>query len=112
MIPSIAARRGLPLKALVIVLMAAPLASAQSPFDGAWVLDPPVPQKPIEYSLVKGLFHCTGCIANVEIKADGVDHRIAETDYWDTLNVQTLDAHAVEIIAKKAGKTMYMEFAT
>lgn len=29
--------------------------------------------------------------------------------YWDTLNVQVVDAHTVEIIAKKAGKTMLTE---
>ena len=101
------------MKALLIsLLIMAPIALAQSPFDGTWALDPPVPQKPIEYSLVRGMFHCTGCIANVEVKADGVDHQIAETDYWDTLNVQSLDAQTVETIAKKAGKTMYMEFAS
>jgi len=101
------------IKALLIFLLVSPLAAmAQSPFDGTWVLDPPVPQKPIEYSLAGGMFHCSGCIANVEVKADGIDHKIGETDYWDTLNVQALDAHAVQIIAKKAGKTMYMEFAS
>ena len=101
------------MKALFILLILTPATLfAQSSFDGTWVLDPPVPQKPIEYSLVNGVFHCSGCIANVEVKADGVDHRVAESDYWDTLNVQSLNARSVEIIAKKAGKTMYMEFAT
>jgi len=100
-------------KVLLILLLLGPAALlAQSPFDGTWVLDPPVPPKPIEYSLVNGVFRCTGCIANVEVRADGIDHKIAETDYWDTLNVQPLDSRAVEIIAKKAGKTMYMEFVT
>ena len=100
------------MKALLILLLVAPALFGQSPFDGTWVLEPPVPQKPIEYSLVRGIFHCSGCIANEEVKADGLDHKIAETDYWDTLNVQPLDARSVEIIAKKAGKTMYMEFAS
>jgi hypothetical protein len=101
------------LKALFILLLLVPGALlAQSPFDGTWVLDPPVPQKPLEYILANGVFRCNGCIANVELKADGLDHKIPETDYWDTLNVQTLDARAVEIVAKKAGKTMYMEFVS
>ena len=100
-------------KVLLILLLLGPIALvAESPFDGTWVLDPPVPQKPIEYSLANGVLRCTGCIANVEVKADGIDHKIPETDYWDTLNVQALDSHSVEIIAKKAGKTMYMEFAS
>ena len=101
------------MKTLLILLLAAPsIAFGQSPFDGTWVLDPPVPQKPIEYSLAGGVFHCSECIANVEVKADGIDHKITENDYWDTLNVRSLDARSVEIMAKKAGKTMYMEFAT
>ncbi|HTT21836.1 MAG TPA: hypothetical protein VMG82_23105 [Candidatus Sulfotelmatobacter sp.] len=101
------------MKVLLILLVLGPTALlAQSPFDGTWVLDPPVPQKPIDYSLANGVFRCSGCIANVEVKADGIDHKVAETDYWDTLNVRPLDSRAVEIIAKKADKTMYMEFAS
>jgi hypothetical protein len=100
------------MKALLILLLAAPAALlAQSPFDGTWVLEPPVPQKPIEYSLAQGVFHSSEW-ANVEVKADGIDHKLPDTDYWDTLNVQQLDSHAVEIIAKKAGKTMFMEFVS
>lgn len=98
---------------LILLLVACPAALfGESPFNGTWVLDPPVPQKPIDYSLTRGLFHCSGCIANVEVQADGIDHKVAETDYWDTLNVRVLDPHVVEIIAKKTGKTMYMEFVT
>jgi hypothetical protein len=100
------------MKLLLILLLIAPVAVlAQSPFDGTWVLDPPVPQMPIEYSLANGMFHSSEW-ANVEVKADGIDHKVAEKDYWDTLNVQQLDPHAVEIIAKKAGKTMFMEFVS
>lgn len=101
------------MKALLILLLVSPAALwGQSPFNGTWVLDPPVPQKPIEYSLARGVFHCTGCIANVEVPADGIDHKVAETDYWDTLNVRSLDPHVVQIIAKKASKTMYLEIAS
>ena len=100
------------MKALLILLLVSPALWGQSPFNGTWVLDPPVPQKPIEYSLARGVFHCTGCIANVEVPADGIDHKVAETDYWDTLNVRSLDPHVVQIIAKKASKTMYLEIAS
>jgi len=95
---------------MVLALMSSLSALAQSPFDGTWVLDPPLPPKPIEYSLANGTFHCSGCIVNVEVKADGLDHKVLASDYWDTLNVQSLDSHTVEIIAKKAGKTMLTEF--
>src|ERR1700758_2690663 len=100
------------MKALLIVLLLTSVAFAQSSFDGTWVLDPPVPQKPIEYSLANGLFHCSGCIANVEVKADGLDHKVSEGDYWDTVNVQSLNATTVEIIAKKSGKIMFTEFVS
>jgi hypothetical protein len=100
------------MKSLLILVLLVPVAVfAQSPFDGIWVLEPPVPQNLIEYSLAQGVFHSSEW-ANVGVKADGIDHKIAENDYWDTLNVQQLDAHAVEIIAKKAGKTMFMEFVS
>jgi hypothetical protein len=100
------------MKSLCILVLLAPVAVfAQSPFDGTWVLEPAVPQKPIEYSLAQGVFHSSEW-ANLEVKADGIDHKIAENDYWDTLNVQQLDSRSVEIIAKKAGKTMFMEFVS
>ena len=96
---------------LILLLLFAPAASfGQSPFDGTWTLDPPLPQQPIEYSLSHAKPHCSGCIVNVEVKADGLDHKVPPADYWDTVNVQALDSHTVEITAKKAGKTMLTEF--
>jgi len=100
------------MKAFLILLLLAPAVFAQSPFNGTWVLEPPIPQKPIEYSLAQGMFHCTGCIANVEVQADGQDHKVSEGDYWDTVNVRALDARTVQIVAKKAGKTMFTELAS
>ena len=52
-----------------------------------------------------------GFVKILEIEADGRDHKVVQADYWDTVNVQMLDAHTVEIIAKKAGKTMLTEVA-
>ena len=48
-------------------------------------------------------------MADMEVKADGDDHKVRETAYWDTLNVQIVDAHTVAIIAKKGGRTMLTE---
>jgi hypothetical protein len=45
----------------------------------------------------------------MEIEADGADHKVAETAYWDTVNLQIVDSHTVEFMAKKAGKTMFTE---
>ncbi len=97
------------MKTLIVLLFLSPVSFGQSPFDGTWITIPPLPQKPAAYLLAKGMFRCSGCMADMEVKADGYDQKVAETAYWDTLNVQTVDAHTVEIIAKKAGKTMLTE---
>jgi hypothetical protein len=99
------------MKALLILLLLAPGALGQSPFDGTWVLDPPIPQKPIVHSLVQGVFHSSDW-ADVEVTADGLDHKVIEGDYWDTLNVRVVDARTVQIMAKMAGKTMFTELAS
>jgi hypothetical protein len=98
------------MKRLILLLLFSSAASfGQSPFDGTWLFTAPLPQEPAVYSLTKGVFRCSGCMANAEVSADGYDHKVAETAYWDTLNVEIVDAHTVAIIAKKAGKTMITE---
>ena len=99
------------MKTLLILLLLAHGALGQSPFDGTWVLDPPIPQKPIVHSLAEGVFHSSDW-ADVEVTADGLDHKVMEGDYWDTLNVRVVDARTVQIVAKKAGKTMFTELAS
>lgn len=101
------------MKRLILLLLLSPAVSyGQGPFDGVWLFTPPLPKEPAIYSLAKGMFRCSGCLANMEIKADGDDHKVAETDYWDTVNVQPVDAHTVLFIAKKVGKTMFTEIDT
>ena len=97
------------MKTLIFLVLMSSVSFGQSPFDGTWVTIPPLPQKPAVYLLAKGMFRCSGCMADMEVKADGYDQKVAETAYWDTLNVQMVDAHTVEIIAKKSGKTMLTE---
>lgn len=98
------------MRRLIFLLLLSPAISfSQSPFDGTWLFTPPLPQEPAVYHFAKGIFRCSGCLANMEIEADGDDHKVAQTAYWDTVNVQTVDAHTVVFIAKKAGKTMFTE---
>jgi hypothetical protein len=97
------------MKTLAVLLLLSPASFSQSPFDGTWLFTAPLPQKPAVYSLAKGVFRCSGCMADMEVKADGDDHKVPETAYWDTLNAQMVDPHTVEIIAKKAGRTMLTE---
>jgi hypothetical protein len=96
-------------ESLMVLFLLSPASFGQSPFDGRWVTTAPLPQKPAVYLLTKGMFRCSGCMADMNVKADGSDQKVAETAYWDTLNVQMVDAHSVVIIAKKAGKTMLTE---
>jgi hypothetical protein len=105
------------MKTLLALLLFAPVASlAQSPFDATWIIDTKtidLPQKPAIYLLLNGMFRCSDCNgANIEIKADGQDHKVGETGYRDTVSVRVLDAYTVEIVSKKAGKTMFTEVDT
>ena len=103
------------MKGLLLFLILWSAASlGQSPFDGTWIIDAnaQLPQKLGVYLLAKGLFQCSGCFANMEIKADGRDQKVGETSYWDTVSVRIVDARTAEITAKKAGKTMFTEVDT
>jgi hypothetical protein len=97
------------MKTLIVLLLLSPALLGQSPFDGTWLTIPPLQQEPTVYLLAKGMFRCSGCLANMAIEADGYDHKVAETAYWDTVNLQIIDAQTVAFIAKKAGKTMFTE---
>ena len=94
---------------LVLLLLSSSVAFSQSAFDGTWLYTAQLPPEPAVYLLAKGMFHCSGCLLNAEIEADGTDHKVTELAYWDALNVQAVDAHTVVLIAKKAGKTMFTE---
>lgn len=99
----------------LLLLLSTGVSFAQSPFDGTWIIqsDPSqLPQKPVEYVLANGVFRCSGCIANMQIKSDGHDYKMDEASYWDTASVRISDAHSVEITLKKSGKTMFTEIDT
>jgi hypothetical protein len=101
-------------KVLLFLLLIPSAALAQSPFDGTWTVDSKawLPEKPEVYLLADGVFRGTGWIGDGEIKADGQDRKVVKTDYYDTVSVRILDAHRVEIIAKKVGKPMFTEVDT
>jgi len=104
------------MKMLLVLLLLSPAAAfAQSPFDGTWLVNSgtaQLPQKPVVYLLAHGKFRCSNCMADREIQADGRDQKVAETSYWDTVSVRVVDARTVELIAKKAGRTMFTELDT
>ena len=78
----------------VLLLLSSAASFSQSPFDGTWVFTAPLPQEPAVYLLANGVFRCSGCTANMEIMADEYDHKVAESAYWDTVNLQIVDAHS------------------
>ena len=106
------------MKKLLLLFLLSPAASlAQSPFDGGWIIDENSVQrsekpKPATYLVAKGLLRCSHCFASPQIKADGRDQKVHETSYWNTVSARIVDAYTVEIIAKKAGNTMFTEVDT
>jgi hypothetical protein len=105
------------MKILLGLLLWSPAAAlAQGPFDGTWIIDSSttqLPKKPTIYTVAEDRFRCSGsCIGNAEVKADGQEHKIAESAYWDTETVRIVDAYTIEIITKKAGKTLFTETDT
>jgi len=100
------------MKKLLVLLLWPPVALlAQSPFDGTWIIDSNttrLPQEPAVYLLSKGVFLWAG----TEIKADGSDQPVPKTGYWDAVSVRVADDRTVEIVSKKAGKTMFTEVDT
>jgi hypothetical protein len=99
------------LRLVLPLLLLAGVSAGQSPFDGSWVnkIGERLPKGPISYSLAEEAFRCSCAIGSIEIKPDGYDHKTPEAAYWDTVNVQAVDAHTVLLIAKKAGRTMLTE---
>jgi hypothetical protein len=100
------------MKAVLTLLLLSPaVLLAQSPFDGTWIIDSnktQPPEKPAKYLLADGKFQW----GNTQIKANGLDQKVPETGYWDTVSVRAVDDHTVEIVSRKAGKTMYTETDT
>jgi hypothetical protein len=98
------------LEASVLLLLLLPaLAPADSPFDGTWKGDlstAKVSAKPDVFLLQDGTYTCKTCIPQVKLPADGNDHAVTGTPYYDLLNVSVLDERTILKTAKKAGKTV------
>jgi hypothetical protein len=88
-------------------------ARSQSPFDGTWVIDTGqnenlASEKPRALSVSNGVFRD----GERQLTADGSDHKVPATGYWDTVSVRIVDDRTVEIVSKKAGKVTYTETDT
>jgi hypothetical protein len=93
--------------AVACLLVASPCILAASPFDGTWRPDPqrpPADAKPDVFALDSGTYECRTCAPSYKVKADGVDHAVSGSEYYDTLNITLVDSHTVTKIAKKGGQ--------
>lgn len=75
---------------------------AQSPFDGTWVIDSAEnadhsKEKPLVFLLADGVLRTGERV----LKADGKDHEVPPTGYWDTMSVRIVNDHTVEVVSKK-----------
>lgn len=85
------------------------LAMAQSVFDGTWLGDvnsAKFPEKPDEYLLKDGTYHCKTCAPPVVVKADGADQKVTGHPYYDTASVKVVDDKTIEETYKKNGKVV------
>jgi hypothetical protein len=91
---------------LAVVLLVPATLFAQSAFDGTWRADPKSTQYVghEHFSLQNGLYQCSSCVPKIEVKADGQDHKVSGSPYFDTINVRAVDDHTVEIVTKKGTK--------
>lgn len=85
------------------------LTMAQSVFDGTWKGDlgsVKFPQKPDEYLLKDGVYHCKTCAPPIQVKADGQDQKVAGHPYFDAMSIKVVDDQTIEEVDKKNGKTV------
>jgi hypothetical protein len=102
-------------KLLALLLFAPAMLFAQSPWNGTWVTKVDTAQlskKPEVYSLQNGTYRCSTCVPAIDLKADGADHAVTGSHYFDMVSVRVVDANTVEITDKKDGKTVYWESDT
>ena len=79
----------------------------QSRFEGTWKLDlksEKYTSKPLEYLLKDGEYSCRSCSPPYTIKADGKDHKVSVSPYFDTLTITVVDQRTLSRIDKKDGE--------
>ena len=94
---------------LLTALLMPALAMAQSVFDGTWKVDMSTakyPEKPTEYLLQDGMYHCKTCVPAIDVKADGQDQKVTGQPYYDTMSIKVVDDRTIEETDKKNGKTV------
>ncbi len=96
------------LLSLVAIGIASP-ASAKSPFDGVWKLDPEnaeVSTRVYDISLQDGVYACRTCRPPWSVPADGAFHPVRGQDFDET-SVRVVDEHTVVFTRRKNGRGVY-----
>jgi len=95
-------------KLLVLVLLSPTMLFAQKAFDGTWRMKPESAEVKgnEKFGLKNGTYWCSTCVPKIEVKADGQDHKVADSPYFETLSVHEANDHTIEIEAKKGGNVV------
>ena len=98
------------MRIVISALLLVPAAAlASSALDGTWKTRTDtmkVTGKPDVFAIADGSYTCSSCNPQVNIKADGVDHKVAGQDTYDSKAVKVVDPKTVEITNKLAGKVV------
>jgi hypothetical protein len=64
------------------------------------------------YLLLDGMFHCRTCIPPIDVRADGLDHRVAGDSCYDSVNIRVVDDRTVLETDKRRGTAVHSEKVT
>jgi len=99
---------------LIIALLVAAPAIADSPFEGTWKMNPQTAafQDHQTFILQNGMWRCDTCVPKIAVKADGNPHNVGGSPYLDAVSVREVNDHTVEITNTKSGKVVQTETLT
>jgi hypothetical protein len=93
---------------LALAVLCPSVLLAQSPFDGTWktIFDQSkLSPKPITFAVNNGNYDATSSVPEIHVKADGQDQPVSGQPF-DMIAVKEVDAHTVQFVYKKNGKTI------
>jgi hypothetical protein len=102
-------------KLLTLLCLAPSLALAGTAIDGTWktkVDSVKISGPPDAYEISQGMYHCTSCVPQIMVKADGTDQKVSGHDYYDTIAIKIVSDHALQTTRKKGGKIMGTDAAS
>lgn len=94
---------------IIATLLMPLVAVAQSDFDGTWKIDVNKAVWPIKaeiFLLQNGMYQCKTCAPVISVKADGEDHSVAGSPYYDTVSIRIVNDHSIEKTKKRAGRRL------